>query len=483
LICIKADVDVAARYGTVIAALISEKPMSLDAVLAKIDTDLDAALDRLMGLLRLQSVSTDPAYKEQVNKAADWLVEDLKSLGVDASKRDTPMHPMVVGHVGNIGPHLLFYGHYDVQPVDPIELWGHDPFEPFIEDRNGIKVIRGRGTSDDKGQLMTFMEACRAWIAVHGELPCKITFLFEGEEETGSPSLVPFMEANKDELKADLALICDTGMVAKGVPSIASQLRGMLKDEMTIHGPAMDLHSGHYGGPAINPLKEISRIIASFHDDEGRVTIDGFYDDVIEIGDNLKAQWETCGFDEAEYMEGAGLTTPAGEQGYSILEQQWSRPTLEINGMWGGYQGAGTKTVIPAQAHAKITCRLVGDMDPDDIRIKLRAHVEGMLRPDASVTWDNDLEGAPPSVMNTDRPEFEQARQALSAEWDREAVFVGMGGSIPIAGHFKTVLDMDAMLIGFASEDDRIHSPNEKYDVEAFHKGMRSWARVLAALT
>ena len=457
--------------------------MSLDAVLAKIDTDLDAALDRLMGLLRLQSVSTDPAYKEQVNKAADWLVEDLKSLGVDASKRDTPMHPMVVGHVGNIGPHLLFYGHYDVQPVDPIELWGHDPFEPFIEDRNGIKVIRGRGTSDDKGQLMTFMEACRAWIAVHGELPCKITFLFEGEEETGSPSLVPFMEANKDELKADLALICDTGMVAKGVPSIASQLRGMLKDEMTIHGPAMDLHSGHYGGPAINPLKEISRIIASFHDDEGRVTIDGFYDDVIEIGDNLKAQWETCGFDEAEYMEGAGLTTPVGEQGYSILEQQWSRPTLEINGMWGGYQGAGTKTVIPAQAHAKITCRLVGDMDPADIRIKLRAHVEGMLRPDASVTWDNDLEGAPPSVMNTDRPEFEQARQALSAEWDREAVFVGMGGSIPIAGHFKTVLDMDAMLIGFAPEADRIHSPNEKYDVEAFHKGMRSWARVLAALT
>jgi acetylornithine deacetylase/succinyl-diaminopimelate desuccinylase-like protein len=195
---IKADVDVAARYGTVIAALISEIPMSLDAVLAKIDTDLDAALERLMGLLRLQSVSTDPAYKEQVNKAADWLVEDLKSLGVDASKRDTPMHPMVVGHVGNIGPHLLFYGHYDVQPVDPIELWGHDPFEPFIEDRNGIKVIRGRGTSDDKGQLMTFMEACRAWIAVHGELPCKITFLFEGEEETGSPSLVPFMEANKD---------------------------------------------------------------------------------------------------------------------------------------------------------------------------------------------------------------------------------------------------------------------------------------------
>jgi acetylornithine deacetylase/succinyl-diaminopimelate desuccinylase-like protein len=330
---------------------------------------------------------------------------------------------------------------------------------------------------------MTFVEACRAWIAVNGELPCKISFLFEGEEETGSPSLVPFMHANADELKADLALICDTGMVAPGVPSIASQLRGMLKEEFTLHGPAMDLHSGHYGGPAINPLREISRIISSFHDDQGRVTIDGFYDDVIEIGDNLLAQWDTCGFNEADYMSGAGLTTPAGEKGYSVLEQQWSRPTLEINGLWGGYQGAGSKTVIPADAHCKITCRLVGDMDPDKLRTALRKHVEDQLRPDTTVTWDNDLEGAPASVMNTDRPEFELARQALSDEWNREAVFVGMGGSIPIAGHFKSVLDMDAMLIGFGAEDDRIHSPNEKYDVEAFHKGTRSWARVLAALT
>ena len=456
---------------------------NLDAVLAKIDTDLNASLSRLIGLLSLQSVSTDPSYKEHINKAADWLVKDLKSLGVDASKRETPLHPMVVGHVGSTGPHLLFYGHYDVQPVDPIELWDHDPFAPFIEDRNGKKVIRGRGTSDDKGQLMTFMEACRAWIAINGELPCKITFLFEGEEETGSPSLVPFMQANADELKADLALICDTGMVAPGVPSIASQLRGMLKEEFTLHGPAMDLHSGHYGGPAINPLREISRIIASFHQDQGRVTIDGFYDDVIEVGDNLLAQWENCGFNEAEYMSGAGLTTPAGEKGYSVLEQQWSRPTLEINGLWGGYQGVGSKTVIPAEAHCKITCRLVGDMDPEKLRKSLRKHVEDRLLPDTTVTWNNDLEGAPASVMNTDRPEFELARQALSDEWNREAVFVGMGGSIPIAGHFKSVLDMDAMLIGFASEDDRIHSPNEKYDVKAFHKGIRSWARVLAALT
>jgi len=457
--------------------------MTLDPVLDRIDSDIDDAVARLMELMRLQSVSTDPAYKAEVDRAADWLADDLASLGVAASKRDTQGHPMVVGHADGPGPHLLFYGHYDVQPVDPLDLWDHPPFEPRIEDHPAHgKIIRGRGASDDKGQLMTFVEACRAWRAVHGSLPVRLTFLFEGEEESGSPSLVPFMERNAAELTADLALICDTGMVAPGVPSIASQLRGMMKDEFTLRGPAMDLHSGHYGGPAINPLREISRIIASFHDDTGRVTVPGFYDDVPDIGDNLRAQWAASGFDEADYLANAGLTRAHGETGYSALEQQWARPTLEINGLWGGYQGAGTKTVIPAEAHCKLTCRLVGDMDPDDIRQKVRAHVEAQLRPDLSIDWDLDLDGAPASVMNTDRPEFERARQALSDEWNRDAVFSGMGGSIPIAGHFRSVLGMDAMLIGFANEDDRIHSPNEKYNLTSFHKGIRSWARVLHAL-
>ena len=457
--------------------------MTLDAVLDRIDTTLDDAVNRLMDLMRLQSVSTDPAYKVQVDRAAEWLTADLASFGVAASKRDTPGHPMVVGHADGPGPHLLFYGHYDVQPVDPLDLWDHPPFEPRIEDHpEHGRIIRGRGASDDKGQLMTFVEACRAWRAVHGRLPLRLSFLFEGEEESGSPSLVPFMQANARELTADLALICDTGMVAPGVPSIASQLRGMMKDEFTLRGPAMDLHSGHYGGPAINPLREISRIIASLHDETGRVTVPGFYDDVPDIGDNLRAQWAGSGFDEADYLANAGLTRAHGEQGYSTLEQQWARPTLEINGLWGGYQGAGTKTVIPAKAHCKLTCRLVGDMDPDDIRQKVRAHIEAQLRPDLSVAWDLDLGGAPASVMNTDRPEFERARQALSDEWARPAVFSGMGGSIPIAGHFRTVLGMDAMLIGFANEDDRIHSPNEKYNLTSFHKGIRSWARVLHAL-
>ncbi|MEX0320117.1 MAG: M20/M25/M40 family metallo-hydrolase [Ruegeria sp.] len=459
--------------------------MSLDDVLTRIDTDLSAATDRLMELLRIPSISTDPAYKAACDTAADWLVTDLQSIGIAAEKRATPGHPMVVGHVGEDGdgPHVLFYGHYDVQPVDPLNLWARDPFDPAIEDTENGPVIRGRGSSDDKGQLMTFVEACRAWKAVHGTLPCRITFFFEGEEESGSPSLVPFLEENAAELKADLALVCDTSMVSRGVPSIAAQLRGMLKDEFTIIGPRIDLHSGHYGGPGLNPLREISRIVDSFYDQEtGRVAVEGFYEGVHEVPAEQLRQWEGCGFDEAEYLNSVGYTQPHGEQGYSTLEQQWARPTLEVNGLWGGYNGAGSKTVIPSEAHCKITCRLVGDMDPDTLRGKIRKHVEDRLSPDAKVVWDNDLEGSRASVMNITRPEFEAARGALSDEWDREAVFTGMGGSIPVVGYFKSILGLDSMLVGYANDDDAIHSPNEKYDVKSFHKGIRSWARILDAL-
>ena len=457
--------------------------MALEPVLSHIDDALPAALDRLKEVLRIQSISTDPAYKANCDAAADWLVADLKSFGVEAEKRPTPGHPMVVGHIDGPGPHLLFYGHYDVQPFDPLELWNSDPFDPQIEDTDQGPVIRGRGASDDKGQLMTFVEACRAYKSVHGSLPCKITFFFEGEEESGSPSLIPFMKENAAELSADLALICDTSMVAPGVPSIASQLRGMLKDEFTIHGPRIDLHSGHYGGPGLNPLKVLGQVIASFHDDTGRVAVEGFYDGVEEVPAEILRQWENCGFDEAAYLNSVGYTRPHGEEGYSTLVQQWARPTLEINGIWGGYQGAGSKTVIPAEAHCKLTCRLVGDMEPEALRRNLRAHVEAQLPVDARVVWNNDLDGSKAAVMNIARPEFEKARGALSEEWNREAVFSGMGGSIPIAGFFKDILGLDAMLIGFAQEDDAIHSPNEKYNVESFHKGMRSWARVLDALS
>ncbi|MGR3492276.1 MAG: M20/M25/M40 family metallo-hydrolase, partial [Shimia sp.] len=255
----------------------------LDPVLTRIDADLDTAMERLKGLLRIPSISTDPVYAPDCQRAAEWLAQDLASIGFEARVAPTPGHPMVVAHADGPGPHLLFYGHYDVQPVDPLELWDRDPFDPQVEDTPKGRVIRGRGTSDDKGQLMTFIEACRAWKGEHGTLPCRITIFLEGEEESGSPSLTPFMEENREELTADVALICDTGLFGEETPTIVTQLRGLLGEELTIKGPDKDLHSGMYGGAAINPIRVLTRILASLHDDEGRVTIPGFYDGVHEL--------------------------------------------------------------------------------------------------------------------------------------------------------------------------------------------------------
>lgn len=457
---------------------------ALQPVLDRLDTDLDAALARLFSLMRVPSISTDPAYRGNCDAAADWLVRDLASFGVRSQKRTTPGHPMVVGHVeGAPGvPHVLFYGHYDVQPVDPINLWRHDPFGPMIEDTPAGKVIRGRGASDDKGQLLTFVEACRAWVSVHGHLPVSITFLFEGEEESGSPSLVPFLTENANELRADLALICDTGLFDADTPAITTRLRGLLGEEITLTGPDRDLHSGSYGGAAINPIRVLSRIIAGLHDEAGRVTVPGFYDGVAEVSPDIAAQWDGLGFDAVRFLGAVGLSQPAGEAGRSVLESIWARPTCEVNGIWGGYTGAGFKTVLPSKAHAKISFRLVGTQDPQKIRAAFRAQVRAALPPDCSVEFQ-DHGAAPASQMTTDHPAFEAARQALSKEWPRPAAFVGAGGSIPIAGYFKEILGMESMLIGFANADDQIHSPNEKYTLSSFQRGMRSWARVLAAIS
>ena len=456
--------------------------MTLDPVLARIDDQLDASVERLMDLLRIPSISTDPAFADSCDAAADWLVSDLETLGITASKRQTPGHPMVVGHIDGPGPHLLFYGHYDVQPVDPLDLWDRDPFDPALQEGPNGRVIRGRGSADDKGQLMTFVEACRAWKDVHGALPCKITFLFEGEEESGSPSLVPFLTENADELRADIALICDTGLFDSRVPAITTMLRGLLGEELTITGPNKDLHSGMYGGPARNPIRVLSRVIAALHDDDGRITVPGFYDGVPELSPEIRAQWDGLNFDHSAFLGDVGLAVPAGEAGRSALEMIWSRPTCEVNGIWGGYTGEGFKTVLPAQASAKISFRLVGTQDPAMLRDNFRTYVRSLLPQDCDVTF-RGFGCSPASVMATDHPAFDAALGALSEEWPDPAAYIGCGGSIPIAGYFKTLLDMDSMLIGFGKDNDQIHSPNEKYDLESFHKGTRSWARVLAAVT
>jgi acetylornithine deacetylase/succinyl-diaminopimelate desuccinylase-like protein len=454
----------------------------IDPVLARIDADMPHAVQRLLALLRIPSISTDRAYAKECDDAADWLVQDLRDMGFAAQTHATPGRPMVIGNGGEGERHVLFYGHYDVQPVDPLNLWHRPPFEPELQDTPNGHVIRGRGASDDKGQLMTFVEACRAWIAVHGKLPARVTMFFEGEEESGSPSLVPFMEANRDLLKADIALICDTDLFDRDTPAITTMLRGLLGEEVIITGPRMDLHSGMYGGAAMNPIRVLARIVAALHDENGRVTVPGFYDGVEELSPELRAQWEGLGFDEVQFLADVGLSLPAGEKGRSVLESVWARPTCEANGFTGGYGGDGFKTVLPSKASAKISFRLVGQQDPLKIRDSFRAMVRSMVPADCSVEFKDHGTGRA-SVMSTDDPAFEKARQALSDEWPRPAAFTGSGGSIPVAGHFKTILGMDSMLIGFAMDDDLIHSPNEKYDLRSFHKGIRSWARILSALS
>ena len=456
----------------------------LNSVLAHIDRDVDGALERLFELLRIRSISTDPAYAADCRACADWHVADLRSIGFEASARETPGHPIVVAHDRSApGTSALFYGHYDVQPVDPIELWENDPFDPMIETRaDGSRAIRARGASDDKGQVMVFIEACRAWKAVTGKLPIPISILIEGEEESGGVNLPPFLSANADELRADIGLICDTNMWDPATPAIQTMLRGLCGEEVIIHAADRDLHSGFYGSAAANPNRILARILSDLHDADGRVTLPSFYDGVPELPNSLRTEWDALNFDAAAFLGAIGLSVPAGEKGRSALEMIWSRPTCEINGMGGGYQGPGFKTVIPSIASAKVSFRLVFDQDPHAIRESFRAFVRARVPADCRVEF---LEhGAGQAIrFPIEDAAFRKTRDALTAEWGKPAVFIGGGGSIPVTSELKKALGMDVVLAGFALEDDRIHSPNEKYDLHSFQKGVRSWARILDALS
>ncbi|MGG6893115.1 M20/M25/M40 family metallo-hydrolase [Rhizobium sp. BR 315] len=457
----------------------------LSPVLDRADQNLPSSLDNLFELLRIKSISTDPAFKAECRKAAEWLVVYLNSIGFTASVRDTPGHPMVVAHhdAGSANaPHVLFYGHYDVQPVDPIELWDSDPFAPEVKDMgNGRKVLTGRGTSDDKGQLMTFVEAVRAYKETKGALPVRVTILFEGEEESGSPSLKPFLEANAAELKADFALVCDTGMWDGDTPAISAGLRGLVGEEIVITAADRDLHSGVFGGAAANPIHILTDILAGLHDETGRVTLPGFYEGVEETPSNIKASWETLGMTAEKFLGEVGLSIPSGEKGRSVMELTWARPTAEVNGIWGGYTGAGFKTVIAAKASAKVSFRLVGQQNPAAVRESFRAYVRSKIPADCSVEF-HEHGGSPAIQLSYDSPALTKAKNALSNEWPKPAIVIGMGGSIPIVGDFQKMLGMESLLIGFGLSDDRIHSPNEKYELRSYHKGIRSWIRVLDAL-
>ncbi len=380
-------------------------------------------------------------------------------------------------------PRVLFYGHYDVQPADPLDLWKTPPFEPRIETLpDGRKIIVARGACDDKGQVMTFIEACRAYKAVTGALPLDITMLIEGEEECGSKHLFGFVRDNAAELRCDLALVCDTAMWDAETPAITTSLRGLVYEELRLTCADRDLHSGVFGSAARNPIHVLVEILAAMHDTNGRVTIPGFYDGVRDLPPDIKADLAGLGLTAEKFLGPIGLKIPAGEKDRMLIEQISTRPTAEVNGIIGGYTGEGAKTVIPGKAMAKISFRLVGAQRPDKVRAAFRDFVYERLPADCRAEF-GDFSGSPAFDVAFDNRALGRARAALAEEWGKKAVTIGAGGSIPIVADFKSVLGMDTLMVGFALDDDRMHSPNEKYDLRSFHKGIRSWARILAALS
>ena len=457
--------------------------MQTQAVLDHIEANLDAARERWFDLLRIPSVSAQPAHAADCGRAAAWVRDPLAAMGFDAALHQTLGHPVVLGrHPGPGGdaPHLLFYGHYDVQPAEPLELWTSPPFDPALsEGPHGPRVV-ARGAVDDKGQVMMWLEALRAWHAVHGTLPVRVTALIEGEEEVGSPNLDRFLAEHADALRGDVTIISDTGMWDIDTPALTTRLRGVAYMQVVIRAANRDLHSGIFGGSALNPINLLTRILGELHDADGRVQLPGFYDGVREVPQSLQGDWAALDFDEAKFLGSIGLSVPSGERGRSGLERMWARPTADVNGIWGGYQGPGSKTVIAAEAGAKVSFRLVPGQDPAAVVRSFHEFVQARLPADARAEITG---GATPAVEVPADSRFVQAAQeALAEEYGRPAVLIGSGGGIPVVESLHRLLGMDSVLMGFGLDDDQVHSPNEKFEWRCFHKGLRSHARLLGKL-
>ena len=455
---------------------------TIEAVLRHADANLERSRENLFALLRIPSISAQPDHAGDCRRAGEWLRDQFAGLGFTASLRETAGHPVVLGHYPGPadyrGPHILFYGHYDVQPVDPVTLWSSPPFEPqLVDGPHGPRFV-ARGAVDDKGQTMMFIEALRAWKAVTGSIPARITALIEGEEEVGSRNLERFLADNRDELRTDIAVISDTGMWDIDTPAITARLRGMAYTQVTLRAANRDLHSGLYGGSALNPINALCHALGELHDSEGRIQIPDFYDGVREPTNAQAAQWDSLGFDEAEFLGDIGLKHPVGERGRPALQRLWARPTADINGIWGGYTGPGSKTVIPAEAFAKVSFRLVPTQDPAKIVEGFRRFLAERVPPDAKVTVEA-ASGSPGIEIPTDSPWVKAAQAALAEEFGKAAVLSGSGGSIPVVASFKSLLGIDSLLMGFGLDDDQVHSPNEKFEQRCFHRGIRSHARLL----
>ena len=439
----------------------------------------DTFVEQLKDWLRIPSISTDPAHNDDVRAAAQWLADELRRIGMQkAELMETGGHPIVYAehHVSDDVPTVLVYGHYDVQPPDPLELWESPPFEPVIKNGN----IVARGTADDKGQAFMHVKSTEAYLQSEGELPVNLKMMIEGEEESGSVHLAPFIERNKDLLAADVVLVSDTSLFAPGVPSIAYGLRGMAYVEVELTGPKKDLHSGVYGGGVENPINALAKMIADLHDDDHRITIDGFYDNVRDLTDEEREAYKALPFDLGAWMDEAGVKKTKTEKGYSELEGTTGRPTLDVNGIWGGYIGKGAKTVLPSKATAKISCRLVPDQTPEEITDKLRRHFEAHV-PDTMTLDFRNLHGGHGAIVDISAPAMQAAAEALEGVFGQKPHFTREGGSIPVVADFKKILGLDTVLMGFGLDSDSIHSPNEKFGLDRFHQGIEASIRFMDA--
>jgi len=444
----------------------------------------DKDVEELVEFLRIPSVSAQSQHREDVSRAARWLAEHLSRMGMkDARVLPTAGHPIVYAEWIDdpAKPTALIYGHYDVQPVDPLPLWQSPPFEPAVREGR----LYARGASDDKGQVMIHLAALRAWLATRGRLPVNVRVLIEGEEEVGSPSLEPYLLTHPDLVRADFIVISDTGMFAPGLPTLCTGLRGIAVAEVHVTTAATDLHSGLYGGAAPNAVQVLCELIAACKGPDGRVAIPGFYDRVLEPSAAERASYGSLPFDERGVLAGLGLKAFAGEAGYSPFERMTIRPTFEVNGMWGGFLGEGSKTVIPREARAKITCRLVPDQEPEEVLDLLAAHLRRICPPYASVEVERGA-GGRPWKASLGHPATEAAIRALEAAFGRKAATVPSGGSIPIVESLDRVTGAPMVLMGFADPDCNAHAPNEFFSLETFRMAREAcavfWQEVAGAL-
>ena len=433
-------------------------------------------VETLQEFLRIPSVSADSQKQPEMLKAAGFVQQMLERAGLNAQIHETAGHPIVTGEwreAGAEAPTVLIYGHYDVQPPDPLDLWTTPPFDPQIRDGK----IYARGATDDKGQAITHILAVEAWMKTVGKLPVNAIFVIEGEEEVGSNNLDLFLEAKKEEYACDVAVVSDTSMYAPDLPAITYGLRGILACEVKVTGPNRDLHSGVFGGAVTNPINALTQMLSRVQDENGRILIPGFYDDVIELSDEERKQFSDLPFELADFKKDLNIEDVHGEAGYSTTERRWARPTFDINGIYGGYQGEGPKTIVPAYAVAKITCRLVPDQNAKQLTAALKSMLESVCPPGIRMEF-KDFHGCEGLVFNTSGDHFQAASRAIAHAFGQEPVFIREGGSIPVVASFEEIFGVETLLLGWGLNSDNLHSPNEHFHLANFHRGTLASAKL-----